>query len=293
MTIQRAARAALARRRSADSLDRESAYGSFLTDRVREHVFERRHARPQVAHLHARRRPRARTARRAPPVARHEHAHHVFVGLRGTRARRRRSASTNGSSSPARLDAQLVDASARLLQRRDRARRPRSRPCPSRRRESQVYSTSGSRCDERIRLTPLLCAEVADQLEHLVAPLRIHAVGRLVEKQQIGIVDQRLRQLDALLHAGRVGLDVAVARLAEARRRTAPRARAASRRRAAGRPARRSRRRTTRRSCRECARRSPACSRRARGSRAATSATSRPSTRIRPRVGHDEARAAT
>ena len=58
--------------------------------------------------------------------------------------------------------------------------------------------------------------DVADQLEHLVAPLRVHAVGRLVEKQQVGVVDQRLRQLDALLHAGGVRLDVAVARLAEA-----------------------------------------------------------------------------
>ena len=81
---------------------------------------------------------------------------------------------------------------------------------------SQVYSTSGSRCDERIRLTPLLCAEIADELEHLVAALRIHAVGGLVEEQQIGIVHERLRQLDPLLHAGRVRLDVAVARLAEA-----------------------------------------------------------------------------
>ena len=65
-------------------------------------------------------------------------------------------------------------------------------------------------------MTFLLWPEVANELEHLVAPLRVHAVGRLVEEQQIGIVDQRLGQLDALLHAGRIGLDVAVARLAEA-----------------------------------------------------------------------------
>ena len=148
---------------------------------------------------------------------------------------------------------------------------------------SQVYSTSGSRCDERIRLTFLLCAEIADQLEHLVAALRVHAVGRLVEEQQVGIVDERLRQLDALLHAGRVGLDVAVARLAEADV-VQHLVRALHRvDRAAGRPARRSRRRTTRRSCRECARRSPACSRCGRGSRAARCATSSPSTRHRAR----------
>ena len=154
---------------------------------------------------------------------------------------------------------------------------------------SQVNSTSGSRCDDRIRLTSLLCAEVADQLEHLVAPLRVHAVGRLVEEQQIGIVDERLRQLDALLHAGRVGLDVAVARLAEADvvEHLVRALHRVDRRQA--RRAGRSRRRTTRRSCRECARRSPACSRGGRGSRAARSATSRPSTRIRPCVGRDEA----
>ena len=47
-------------------------------------------------------------------------------------------------------------------------------------------------------------------------PFGIHAVRRLVEKQQIGIVDERLRELDALLHARRIRPDVAVARLAEA-----------------------------------------------------------------------------
>ena len=45
-------------------------------------------------------------------------------------------------------------------------------------------------------------AEIADQFEHLVAALRIHAVGGLVEKQQRRVVHERLGQLDALLHAG-------------------------------------------------------------------------------------------
>src|SRR5207249_4314157 len=58
--------------------------------------------------------------------------------------------------------------------------------------------------------------QIADEIEHLVAPFRVHAVGRLVEEQQIGIVNERLRQLDPLLHAGRVGFDIAVSRLAEA-----------------------------------------------------------------------------
>ena len=47
-------------------------------------------------------------------------------------------------------------------------------------------------------------------------PVRIQSVGRLVEQQQPGIADERLRQLDPLLHAGRVGTDLAVALLVEA-----------------------------------------------------------------------------
>ena len=62
----------------------------------------------------------------------------------------------------------------------------------------------------------LVVGEVANELEHLVATLRVHSVGRLVEEQQIGVVHERLGELDALLHAGRVGLEIAVARLAEA-----------------------------------------------------------------------------
>ena len=57
--------------------------------------------------------------------------------------------------------------------------------------------------------------QVADELEHFIAALGVHAVGRFVEEQQIGIVHERLCELDALLHAGRVRLDIAVARLAE------------------------------------------------------------------------------
>ena len=80
---------------------------------------------------------------------------------------------------------------------------------------SQVYSTSGQQVRRQDQVHALVVRDVADELEHLVAPFRIHAVGRLVEEQQIGIVHKRLRQLDALLHAGRVRLDVTVARLAE------------------------------------------------------------------------------
>ena len=50
-----------------------------------------------------------------------------------------------------------------------------------------------------------------NQVEHLFAALRVHAVGRLVQKNQTGIVDDRLGQFDPLLHAGREALDQAVA----------------------------------------------------------------------------------
>ena len=81
---------------------------------------------------------------------------------------------------------------------------------------SQTDSTSGMTCDDRMRLIFLLCAMSRTSASISSRPLRIHAVGRLVEQQQIGIVHERLRELDALLHAGRIGFDVAVARLAEA-----------------------------------------------------------------------------
>ena len=62
----------------------------------------------------------------------------------------------------------------------------------------------------------LVVRQIPDECEHLVASPRVHAVGGLVEKQQIRIVHERLRELDALLHAGRIGFDVAVARFAQA-----------------------------------------------------------------------------
>ena len=74
----------------------------------------------------------------------------------------------------------------------------------------------GQQVRRQDQIDALVVRQIANEFEHLVAALRIHAVGRLVEKQQVGIVDERLRQLDALLHAGRVLLEVAVARFAEA-----------------------------------------------------------------------------
>ena len=56
---------------------------------------------------------------------------------------------------------------------------------------------------------------------------RIHARQRLVEDQQLGIVDDRLRQLHALAHALAVGADLLVGGVHQVDRRRA-RARAAS-----------------------------------------------------------------
>ncbi len=210
--------------------------------RVREHVLERRHARPQMPHLDALgRRQREQLAARRPLPAR-------------TRARRRHR--SNGTRGRPRADDRRTSrdrpASSRAARRRGRAaastrrsaRPPRCVPCPCTTTWSQVYSTSGSRCDDRIRFTLLLCARSRMSSSISSRPFGIHAVGRLVEKQQIGIVDQRLRQLDALLHAGRVGLDVAVARFAQPDVEEHLVRPLRWRRRAAGRPARRSRRRT-------------------------------------------------
>ncbi len=55
-----------------------------------------------------------------------------------------------------------------------------------------------------------LSPDPRDQLEHACAAGRIKAVRRLVKQQQPGVTDQRLGQLHSLLHAGRVGTDLAI-----------------------------------------------------------------------------------
>ena len=271
----RAARASPCRRRSGGSSDRGSACGraialspSALANTSSSVGTLGRRCRtwtPCRAASAKMRAGRCASPSRAERVG-HEHAHHVLVGRRGIPCRPARSTSTNAGRSP--------------LTRSSNTRPPGPFSCvdrPLRRDLPLVHHDDvvagvldvGQQVRRQDQVDVLVVAEIADELEHLVAPLRIHAVGRLVEEQQIGIVHERLRQLDALLHAGRVGLDVAVARLAEAdvvEHLVRALHRVDGR---AGRRARRSRRRTTPRSCRECARRSPACSRCARGSRAA------------------------
>ena len=62
---------------------------------------------------------------------------------------------------------------------------------------------------------PELGAGPVDELEHLVAAGRVEAVRRLVEQEQTWVVDERLGELDPLLHAGRVAADRAVALLVQ------------------------------------------------------------------------------
>ena len=54
------------------------------------------------------------------------------------------------------------------------------------------------------------------EIEDLRLPLGIEAVGRLVEKDNVRIVHDRLCQLHALAHPGRVGVDLAITLLAHA-----------------------------------------------------------------------------
>ena len=54
-----------------------------------------------------------------------------------------------------------------------------------------------------------------DQLQHLVAAGRVEAVRGLVEEEQPRVVDERLGELHALLHARRVAADRAIPLLVE------------------------------------------------------------------------------
>ena len=63
---------------------------------------------------------------------------------------------------------------------------------------------------------PELGAGAPDEVQHLVAAGRVEPVGGLVEEQQPRVVDERLGELDALLHAGRVAADGPVALLVQA-----------------------------------------------------------------------------
>ena len=62
----------------------------------------------------------------------------------------------------------------------------------------------------------LVAGQIARELEDLLTAGRVHAVGGLIKDQQFGIVHDGRRQLQPLLHAGRVGFHLAITCLAKA-----------------------------------------------------------------------------
>ena len=63
---------------------------------------------------------------------------------------------------------------------------------------------------------PELAPDAADQLEHVAPPERVEPGRRLVEEREHRVVDERLRELHALLHPGRVRAHRPVALLEQA-----------------------------------------------------------------------------
>ena len=90
-----------------------------------------------------------------------------------------------------------------------------SRPASMATRKSQTRSISPSRWLATMTAIPNSVPVRRTSAEHLVAAGRVEAVGRLVEQQQPRVVDERLGELDPLLHAGRIAADRAVALLVQ------------------------------------------------------------------------------
>ncbi len=134
---------------------------------------------------------------------------------------------------------------------------------------SQTDSTSGITCDDRIRLMCLLCAMSRTSASISSRPFGSMPLVGSSRSSRSGSWTSACASLIRCFMPRGVRLHVSVPRLSKARRSTEPHARAASHRRPAVPRARRNRQRTTPPSCLECARRFPACSRRARESRAA------------------------
>ncbi len=64
-------------------------------------------------------------------------------------------------------------------------------------------------------LDVLVRGDVGDELQDLRPALGVEVRGRLVEEEELGVVDQGLGHLEPLLHAGRVGVEEPVARFFE------------------------------------------------------------------------------
>jgi hypothetical protein len=60
----------------------------------------------------------------------------------------------------------------------------------------------------------LVVRQVAGEFDDLLPAARVHAIGRLVEYQHLRVVHDRRSELQPLLHACRVGFDLAIARFA-------------------------------------------------------------------------------
>ena len=57
--------------------------------------------------------------------------------------------------------------------------------------------------------------DVLDELQDLLAAVRVQVGRRLVEEEELGIVDEGLGQLEPLLHPGRIRVEEPVPGLAE------------------------------------------------------------------------------
>ena len=176
---------------------------------------------------------------------------------------RRPSASTSPVSTTS-TPSSMLHAASRGPRRRARARAPasrRRRRCARVRGRSRMRSRIAPRLalgdepavDEHddARRHPLdlvqhvrrdehraaLRAEPPDQLDDVAALGGVESVERLVEQQQLGLVDERLGELDPLAHALREAADARARRRPRARRSRAPRPRRrAGRARRAARP---------------------------------------------------------
>ena len=94
--------------------------------------------------------------------------------------------------------------------------------------ESQSRSTSSSWCEEKITGTPRARDLLVQGAAERVDAVGVEAGEGLVEDQQVGLVDQRQRQLHPLLVAERERLDRLVGALARAPARASQRSAAAS-----------------------------------------------------------------
>ena len=150
----------------------------------------------------------------AAQCGRDKDAHHVLISRVTFHPRLVQDVDEAGQAAGDDLDPQLEDAASGPLQLFDR---PLGRDLAFVHDDHVIARELDVRQQMRRenQADTLVMAKVADELEHLVAALRIHAVGRFVEEEQIGIVDDCLRELDALLHPGRVGFEVAITGLAE------------------------------------------------------------------------------